>query len=80
MDVHCKEITVLLETSNDKEGDEVRIFCAWVEGWKKKKVGPQSDVIFEERLVQKYGGLKWLDKDNNFSLRVSHPDRISSTK
>jgi len=58
MDVHCKEIIDSLETSNDQEGDDVRIFRAWVEEWEKRKIGPQGDVIFKARLVRKYGGLK----------------------
>lgn len=80
MDVYCSEIIESLETQVDNDVDEVRIFRAWVEEWEKKKIGPQGDVIFEQRLVRKYGNLKWLDPDNNFSLRVSHPERMSFTK
>ena len=47
MDVYCKEIIESLETPDDNDGDNVRIFRAWVEEWEKKKIGPQGDVVFE---------------------------------
>ena len=80
MDGYCQEIIDSLATQVNNDADDVRIFRAWVEEWEKKKIGPQGDVIFEARLVRKYGGLKWLDPDNNFSVRVSHPERMSFTK
>lgn len=80
MDGYCREIIESLETQVDNDVDDVRIFRAWVEEWEKKTIGPQGDVIFEQRLVRKYGGIKWLDPDNNFSVRVSHPERMSFTK
>ena len=36
--------------------------------------------MFEERLVRKYGSLKWIDPDNEFSLRVDHPNKMKFNK
>ena len=80
MDSYCQEIIESSEAQVDCDVDTVRIFRAWVEEWEKKTIGPQGDAIFEQRLVRKYGGLKWLDPDNNFSVRVCHPERMSFTK
>ena len=30
--------------------------------------------------MRKYGNLKWLDLDNNFSVWISHPERMYFTK
>jgi len=80
MDGYCGEILESLEAPHENSPDEVRIVRAWLEGWEKKKIRPSGDSIFEARLVRKYGGLRWLDPDSNFSLRVSHPERMAFTK
>ena len=56
------------------------IFCAWVETWEKKKLIPTRDLIFEAILLRKYGGLKWLDPDNNYTFCVAFPDKTSFKK
>ena len=62
------------------DNGEVRIFLAWIETWETKKIGPNGDAIFEARLVRRYGILKWLDLDNEFSLKVAHPNRTNFNK
>ena len=76
MDVFCNEITHLLDAPQSNDG-EVRIFNARVETWYNKKLGPTGDPIFKARLVRKYGGLKWIDPDNNYTLWVSHLNKMS---
>ena len=74
MDLFCNEIINLLYTPpNDIE---VRIFCARVETWEKDKLGPTGDPMFEARLVSQYRGLKWIDPDNNYTLRVAHTNNM----
>ena len=80
MNAYCQEIIESSEAQVHNDVDSVRIFRAWVEEWEQKKIGPQGDAVFEQRLVQKYGGLRWLDPDNNVSVRVFHPERMSFTK
>ena len=79
MDVFCNEIIDSLEAPQSNDG-EVRIFCAWIENWERKNLGPTGDPIFGARLVSKYGGLKWLDPDNNYTLQVAHPNKMSFNK
>ena len=80
MDGYCAEIVQSLVAPRENNPDDIRIFHAWVEKWEKKKLGPSGDPIFEARLVRKYGGLKWLDPDSNFSRRVCHLERMLFTK
>ena len=80
MDGYCAEIVQSLVAPRENNPDDIRIFHAWVEKWGKKKLGPSGDPIFEARLVRKYGGLKWLDPDSNFSRRVCHLERMLFTK
>ena len=72
MDVFFNEI---IDSSNAPQFNDggVRIFCAWVETWEKKKLSTTGDAIYKERLVSKYGGLKWLDPDNTYTIQVAHP-------
>ena len=33
-------------------------------------------VNLQARLVRKYGGLQWLDPDDEYSIRTAHPDMM----
>ena len=77
MDAYCHDIVSSLQNDVIVEmGGRLRIFRAWTETWEKKKVGPQGDPELEARLVKKYGGLKWLDIDNEYSRRTVHPEMM----
>ena len=86
MDGFCGQILDSLENNQFDANIEkfsncgVRIFCPWVEEWKTNKIGPNSDAIFEARLVRKYGSLKYLDLETKFSLRFYHPNMIVGNK
>ena len=79
MGVFFNEIIDQFDVPQSIDG-EVGIFCAWVETWEKKKLGPTGDTVFEVRLVSKCGGLKWLDHDNNYTLWLAQPKNMSFNK
>jgi hypothetical protein len=55
----------------------VRIFRAWCEKWENKKLKKSGDTVLEARLVNKYGGLKWIDADQEEQPVVTaHPDKM----
>ena len=79
MDAYCSEITDSLSTAGQVQ--PLRIVRCWVEGWEKKKVGPEGDSILEARLIRKYGGLQWTDPDPDeanvqYTRRTQHPDSM----
>ena len=73
LDFYCEEIVQAAVTLPQAPA---RIFRAWEEGWEKVTVGPGGDDRLEARLVAKYGGLRWLDRDNGFRLCVAHPSSM----
>jgi len=73
LDHFCGEI---VESARELPVTPARIFRAWEEGWEKKKVGPQGDDRLEARLVAKYGGLCWLDIDENYRRVETHPTKM----
>ncbi len=56
-----------------------RIFQAWLEGWEKVDTGPQGDCVLEQRILKKYGGLKFVDPDSDKEFTV-HPDQAMFEK
>jgi len=56
-----------------------RFFCAWIEDWEDKDVGPQGDPVKEQHILCKYGGFNWTDPDNKIKYTV-HPDKASFQK
>ena len=58
----------------------MRIFRAWVEIWDTRKIGTNGDAIFEARIVRKYVSLKWLDPENEYIIRVAHPNGMNFHK
>lgn len=76
MDPFCAEIVESLENDDWNSNSQLRIFRAWEETWEKEKLGPNGNPILEARLVRKYGGLTWLDPDNEFSRRTAHPEQM----
>ena len=51
-----------------------RLFKAWIEDWEWEAIGTR-DVVMEARLLQKYGGLSWIDPDEN-ELCVAIEERM----
>jgi hypothetical protein len=54
----------------DKNEDQTnktpaQIFKAWIEDWEPNAMRTK-DVVNEVRILEKYGGLKWRDPDNNY--------------
>ena len=47
-----------------------RIFRAWIEDWE-EKAKMKQDPVNEAALLQKYGGLMWLDPDTNKKFMAS---------
>jgi hypothetical protein len=41
-----------------------RLFNAWIEDWEEDAI-KRKDPVNEAKLLKKYGGLHWLDPDNN---------------
>lgn len=70
--VRAPELETISESSNVK-----RVFRAWCEKWERKKLTAKGDPIFEAKLVNKYGGMKWIDIDNPKMPVVSaHPTKM----
>ena len=78
MDAFCKDIKDSVEAQ--KEGSSVRNFLAWKETWEGKKIDTKGNPIFEARLVRKYGGIQWLDPDNDYARRTAHPEMMGFFK
>ena len=76
MDPLCNEIVESLRSDDLAAGGDLRIFRAWEETWEQKRIGPNGDPLHEARLLKKYGGLVWLDPDNEFSRRTAHPEHM----
>ena len=53
-----------------------RNFRAWEETWEKKKIDPKGEKVQETRLLRKYGGLKWLNLDNNMVFTARADEMI----
>ena len=51
------------------------IFRAWKEGWECMET-TKRDVIFENRLVMKYRGIKWYDPENEERIIHAHPKEM----
>lgn len=73
LDFYCGEIVAAAQSLPSAP---VRIFRAWEEEWEKVPVGPGGDERLEARLVFKYRGLRWLDRDEGFRLVMSHPEKM----
>ena len=64
---------------NDKSKPR-RIFRAWCEKWECPKLKKSGDTVLEARLVNKYGGLKWIDADKeDMPVVTAHPDKMRFT-
>ena len=86
MDKFCDQILDSLDNNKlNTNGEmntngEVGVFRTCFETWETKKIGYNGSAIFDARLVGKYGSLKWLDPDNELSLRVPHTNTITFNK
>ncbi len=58
MDPFCKEIKESLQAEQTEK--EVRILRLWQERWELEKIGPNGNLISEEKLTKKYKGLIFL--------------------
>jgi hypothetical protein len=52
-----------------------RIFNAWIEDWEWELI-KKKDIVAKTRLLQKYGGLHWLDADEDDKLIVGLDDEM----
>ena len=52
-----------------------RIFKTWLEDWEFEAIHDR-DVVAEARLLQKYGGLKWIDPDNPADVFVATDENM----
>lgn len=43
---------------------KTRVFCAWIEDWEDEGINSKGCAILEQRILTKYGGLKWVDPDH----------------
>ena len=68
-------------SSNDTEkATHKRVFRAWCEKWECPKLKKSGNTVLEARLVNKYGGLKWVDPDNEtMPVVTAHPDKMRFT-
>ena len=73
LDPYCQDI---IESAVVLPKKDVRIFRAWEEEWEKVKVGPKGNIVLEAKLVTKYDGLCWMDRDTNYQRVESHPDKM----
>lgn len=53
-----------------------RIFYAYMEDWEFELIH-NKDVLAKERLLQKYGGLRWRDKDNDDDMVIAVNDDMT---
>ena len=68
----CKEIQMSLE-EKVKENEPVRtLIRLWKEWCEQKKIRPQGNHLLEARLMNKYGGLKFFDIDQNNRVITVH--------
>ena len=74
MDDYCSELSQGLEKKLQDEN--TRIFRAWRETWEMVSPGPSGNNYLQARMVKKYGGLKWLDPDSDYSPRTAHPNMM----
>lgn len=62
MDAFCGVYESELEIDKSiRNGAEAKVFHAWRERWEMAKISPAGDGLLEQRLLRKYGGLKWKD-------------------
>ncbi|KAL7532944.1 hypothetical protein ACHAWF_009154 [Thalassiosira exigua] len=80
MDTFCGEMLEKVGASKQAPSDVNKVLRAWEENWEKKKIGPGGDEILEARLIRKYEGLQWLDPDNGYTRRTSHPNQMYFNK
>ena len=73
LNFHCGEI---VQAAQALPSAPVRIFKAWEEEWEKVQVGPGGDDRLQARLVNKYAGLRWLDREFDFCLVVAHLSKM----
>ena len=74
MDDYCSELNQDLKRKL-REGN-TRIFRAWRETWETVPPGPTGNNYLHAKMVKKYGGLKWLDPDSDYSPRTAHPNMM----
>ena len=68
-----KEIKDSLEEVEEEEQPvPVRILRLWKEQWENEKLGPQGNHILEARLMNKYGGMKFCDIDEDIRVMTVH--------
>ena len=73
LDLYCEEI---VESAKKLPPAKARLFRCWEEEWEKVHVGPKGNVVLESRLVEKYGGLRWLHPDNGYRICEAHPTKM----
>ena len=56
-----------------------RVFRGWIEQWEDGGLGPRGCPIIEQKILNKYGGLKWVDPDSGNTF-TAHPDKASFQK
>lgn len=72
LDAHCLPLDVAPD--DEVKRRTTRIFRAWLESWEEVGTGPQGDPVLEQRVLRKYGGLKFIDPDTGKEFTV-HRDR-----
>jgi len=75
-----REIEQVDETNSSSQKKTLRIFRAWLEDWERDRMFKPNDHVAEARYLKKYGGLKWLDPDNNNCVLVAATDRCEYVK
>ena len=70
MDIYCKDIQEALQA--EVATIPTRHVRLWRESWEDHVKGPVEDEKLKERLLQKYGGLKLYDKDDENRLLTCH--------
>ena len=53
-----------------------RSFRAWNETWEKAKIGPKGSNMHEAKMINKYGGLQFLDEDKYWHLTTIMRDKM----
>lgn len=77
LDANCLPLDVAPDEEVAKRS--TRIFRAWREEWEDVDCGPYGCPILEQKILRKYGGLKFIDPDSGQKFTV-HPDRASFQK
>ncbi len=72
---------LLLDVATD---DEIKwrptcIFQAWLEDWEEVNTSVHGDVVLEQKILRKYGGLKFVNPDSGKEFTV-HQDWASFEK